>query len=102
MTEPTIDPSLKDHTIKVYAALLQCWRDHGQSPSYQNLEHACGISAPTVRKAVKALKEKGYVLAPKFQARSIKPTDLDRVLLNKVPNPWDSLAPPKKYFKVKQ
>lgn len=100
MTEPTIDEELTDHAVEVYAAIRQCWQDLGQSPSYQNLEHACRISAPTVRKAITVLKRKGLILAPKFQARALKPTDLDRIVLNKPPSPWDELAPPRKYFKV--
>lgn len=98
MTE-VIDEELTDNTIAVYAALLQCHNDFGESPSYQQLQHACQISAPTVRKAITVLKRKGLITAPKFQVRAIKPTDPERTLRNRPPDPWDALRPPKKYFK---
>ena len=94
-----IDPELTDNTIHVYAAILQCTGDFGESPSYQQLQHACQISAPTVRKAITILKRKGLITAPKFQVRAIKPTDPERVLRNRPPDPWDELKPPKKYFR---
>lgn len=95
-----VDESLTDHTIEVYAALLQAHLDFGESPSYIQIQHACRISAPTVRKAIRDLKAKGFITAPKFQVRAIKPTDLERTLSNRAPNPWDAVAPPKKYFKA--
>lgn len=94
-----IDESLSDHTIEVYAAILQAHTDFGESPSYVEIQHACRISAPTVRKAIRDLKAKGLITAPKFQARSIKPTDLSRTLSNREPSPWADLVPAKKYFK---
>lgn len=94
-----VDETLSDHTVEVYAAILQAHRDFGESPSYMQIQHACRISAPTVRKAITALKARGLIVAPKFQVRAIKPTDLDRTISNRPPNPWDSIAPPKRYFK---
>lgn len=94
-----VDPTLTDHTVEVYAAILQANRDFGESPSYMQIQHACRISAPTVRKAIKDLKQRGFIVAPKFQVRAIKPTDLERTISNKPANPWDEIAPPKRYFK---
>ena len=95
-----VDPTLTDHTVEVYAAILQAHRDFGEAPSYMNLQHACRISAPTVRKAIRDLKARGLITAPKFQVRAIKPTDLERTVSNREPSPWDAVAPPKKYFKA--
>jgi hypothetical protein len=99
MTVTIIDPAFSDHTIEVYAAIRQAHNDFGVSPSYIEIQYACHISAPTVRKAISALKKAGLIIAPKFQVRSIKPTDPERVVLNRKPKPWDELAPEKKYFK---
>lgn len=95
-----VDPTLTDHTIDVYAAILQAHKDFGESPSYMQIQHACRISAPTVRKAIKDLKSRGLITAPKFQVRAIKPTDLERTVSNREPSPWDAVAPEKKYFKA--
>ena len=64
------------------------------------IQHACRISAPTVRKAIKDLKSRGLIVAPKFQVRAIKPTDLERTVSNRELSPWDAVAPEKKYFKA--
>lgn len=95
-----IDKTLTDNTVIVYAAILQAHRDFGESPSYMQLQHACHISAPTVRKAITELKKRGLVTAPKFQVRSIKPTDPERTLSNHEPKPWEALVKPKRYFKA--
>lgn len=95
-----VDPALTNYDVMVYEALLQAWNDIGVCPSYENLQHACMCSAPTVRKAVTRLKAKGYITARKFQVRSLKPTDMDRHITNKPRSPWDDLAPPRKFFKV--
>lgn len=100
MAPTVIDPAFSDYTVKVYAAIKQAHNDFGISPSYIELQHACHISAPTVRKAITALKKAGLIVAPKFQVRSIKPTDPERVVLNREPSPWAELVPEKKYFKA--
>lgn len=99
MAETIIDEELTDNTIHVYQAILQAVTDFGESPSYQQIQHACHISAPTVRKAITILKRKGFIVAPKFQVKAIKPTDVSRTLRNRPPDPWEELQPPRKYFK---
>ena len=97
-----IDPTLTDHTVEVYAAILQAHNEFGTAPSYMEIQHACRISAPTVRKAISALKKKGFITAPKFQVRALKPTDPERTLSNHEPKPWEALVKPKRYFKAAQ
>lgn len=94
----TIDESLREPHIVIYAALLEAWRDYGRSPSKIELRDATHYSITTVMKVLKDLKAKGYITAPKFQVRALKPTDLDRTLSNAPIPPWDALTPPKKYF----
>lgn len=95
-----VEQDLTDYDVNIYEALRQAWNDFGLCPSYEQLQHACLCSAPTVRKAVTKLRAKGLITARKYQVRSLKPTDLDRRLVNKPPDPWADLAPPKKYFKA--
>lgn len=95
-----IDPTLTDHTIEIYAAILQAHNEFGIAPSYMELQHACRVSSPTVRKAIIELKKRGYVSAPKFQVRAIKPTDPDRTLANREPKPWEGMVKPRRYFKA--
>lgn len=100
MVSIVVEPTFTDYDCAIYEALRQCWNDFGQCPSYELLQHACLCSAPTVRKAVMRLKAKGLITARKYAVKSLKPTDLDRRVVNREPDPWADLAPPKKYFKA--
>ena len=97
-----VDEDLTSYDVKVYAAVLQAWNDFGISPSYIELQQGCFCSSPTIRKAIQKLKKKGYVTAPKYQVRAIRPTDPERTISNKPLAPWASLAPPRRFFKEKQ
>ena len=97
-----VDPSLRDPHVKIYSAILEAWTDHGRSPSHVELRDATWYSLTTINKIVSDLKKKGYITAPKFQVRSLKPTDLSRTLSAEPLPPWNDLTPPKKWFKVTQ
>lgn len=87
-----VDKTLRDPHIKVYAAIREAWLDYGKSPSKIELRDATRYSITTVLKAVRDLKNKGYITAPKFKVRSLQPTDFDRTLSNTEPDPWDTLV----------
>jgi hypothetical protein len=93
-----VDEDLTDLQLRVYAALQQAWNDFGLCPSQMQLQHACHCSQPVVLKAIRILKAKGYIIAPKFQVKAIRLTDPERTISNAPLKPWDELAPPKKYF----
>lgn len=93
-----VDPSLRPPHIEVYNALLEAWREYGFSPSKIELRNATHYSITTVNKVVKDLKSKGYIYAPKFQVRALKPTDLDRTISIAPLPPWEDLTPKKVYF----
>lgn len=95
-----IDTELTDFDVKVYEALRQAINDFGMSPSNMELQHACLTSSATVYKAIRKLRRKGYIIAPKFHARAMRPTDSELELGNAPKNPWDNLVPPRKYFKA--
>jgi len=98
MTKHTVDPTLREPHIAVYDALREAWNEYGFSPSKIELRNATHYSITTVNKVVKDLKAKGYITAPKFQVRQMKPTDLDRTLSIAPLPPWEALTPPRKYF----
>lgn len=93
-----VDPTLRDAHIAVYQALREAWTLYGFSPSQIELRNATHYSITTVAKVIKDLKKKGYITAPKFQVRQLKPTDLDRTLSIAPLPPWEGLTPPKIYF----
>ncbi len=94
-----VDPELRPFYIAVYGAILEAWLDHGIAPSQQELCRACQCSGATVINALKELKRKGYIVWPKHQVRSVKPTDLERTISREPPDPWAELVP-KKFFKA--
>ena len=62
------------------------------------LSRACRCSTTGVVDAIKVLRAKGYIHAPRFQIRSLMPTDIERTISREPIDPWAELAPPKKYF----
>lgn len=93
-----VDDTLREPHVRIYAAILEAWTDYGWSPSHVELRDATHYSLTTVSKVVNDLKKKGYITAPKFQVRQLKPTDITRTLSAEPPPPWQDLTPPKKYF----
>ena len=93
MTIPTtvIDPTLTPTTIHVYAALVECWNLYNMSPSQYELQVACRCSNTSIQKSLKVLREKGFITAPKFSVRGIKPTDFDRKVYRDPPDPFEEL-----------
>lgn len=87
-----VDPELRDPAIAIYAALVEYWREYGKAPSKVELRTATGYSLTTITEASDDLRKRGYIVAPKFAARSMRPTDWDRKLANKPPDPWAPLA----------
>lgn len=87
-----IDPTLTPTTVHVYAALVECWELYGMSPSQYELQVACRCSNTSIQKSIKALRDKGFITAPKFGVRSIKPTDFDRKIYKEPPDPFEELA----------
>lgn len=86
-----VDPTLRNTWVTVYAALREYWLLAGQGPSKDELMRAAKVSMTTVIQAINELRRKGYVHAPKFQTRAVKPTDLDRTISNKPLDPWAEL-----------
>ncbi len=60
----------------------------GKSPSKQELARSCKCSLVSIYKAEKVLKRKGYMTGVKDSARTLKPTDLDRILSHEEVDPW--------------
>ena len=60
----------------------------GKGPSKQELARSCKCSVVSIYKAEKLLKRKGYMTGVKGEARTLAPTDLDRVILHEEPDPW--------------
>lgn len=93
-----IDKTLRPFHLSVYEALTEAWRDYGSSPSKDELSRACRCSSTTVHQAIRELRRRGYILAPKHGIRALKPTDIDRVILLEEPDPWADLVPKPKYW----
>ncbi len=60
----------------------------GKSPSKQELARSCKCSLVSIYKAEKLLKRKGYMTGEKGAARTLVPTDLDRILSHEEVDPW--------------
>lgn len=86
-----VDKTLRDTHVAVYAAILEAWLDYGKSPSKIELRDATRYSITTIQQVVTDLRNMGYIVAPKFQARSLRPTDFQRTLSNTDPDPWATL-----------
>jgi SOS-response transcriptional repressor LexA len=95
-----IDTTLRDSHVKIYEVLRQYVAMTGKSPSKQELARGASLSIVTVYQAEKALKEKGYIESTKDEIRSMRPTDLDRLILNAEPDPWEELEDPKLYWRM--
>ena len=93
-----VDPTLRPTWVTVYAALLEYWQLTGQAPSKDELMRAAKVSMTTVIQAINELRRRGYVLAPKHQIRSVRPTDLERTISNREPDPWADLDEPAPTF----
>lgn len=94
-----VDPELRPLQVDVYMAIREAWLDYGMGPTQRELSLAVGCSDTSVVYALRALRRKGYITAPRFQVRASKPTDLERTLAWK-DDPWDDLAPVEKFFKM--
>jgi hypothetical protein len=94
-----VDDSLSPLQIRVYAAITSCWSTYGQSPSQYELQVACRCSNTAIQNALKALRDRGHIIAPKFGVRSLKPVDLDRRVLKEEPDPFSDLIENEKYWK---
>lgn len=86
-----VDPDLTAMTVKIYNSLREYWLIAGSGPSKFEVAKSCLCSSVSVYKAEKILRAKGYIVSPKHEIRSMKPTDLDRVLSATEPDPWDTL-----------
>ena len=98
MTHLHIDESLTPLQVKIYGAIREAWVDWGMSPSQVEIRNATLCSITTVMQALKILRAKGYISQVKFQARSLRPTDPDRVIANHPVYPWEELVPAQKFF----
>ena len=96
---PTVvDEDLTDMYIRVYDAIRQCWERYGMGPSQGELMKACGYSSTSIHKAYVLLRRKGYIEAQKFHVRGGKPTDMERRILNKPPDPYAQLDEEERYW----
>lgn len=86
-----IDATLRPIHAKVYMAVREAWLEHGIAPSQMELQLACQCSGTTVHQAIRELRKRGYVVAPKFAVRAIKPTDFERTISVKPLDPWAPL-----------
>ncbi|MFA5898340.1 MAG: hypothetical protein WC829_04425 [Hyphomicrobium sp.] len=95
-----VDPTLRPIHAKIYAAIMEAWTDYGYAPSHVEIRDACfPCSLTTVQQAIRELKRRGYITAPKFQQRGAKPTDMERTISREPLDPWRELEPPVKFFK---
>jgi len=94
-----VDPTLRPFHADVYAAIREAWLEHGFAPSQHELALACMCSSTTVINAIRELRKRGYIHAPKFAMRTVKPTDMERTISVEPLDPWGALVP-KKYFKA--
>lgn len=91
MTYVHVDPDLTEATAKIYNSLREHVLLANEAPSKMKLAHSCLLSTVTVYKAEKVLLAKGYITSEKNGIRTMRPTDLDRVLSPTPPDPWDEL-----------
>jgi hypothetical protein len=94
-----IDPTLTPTTVHVYAALVDCWRIYGMSPSQYELQVACRCSNTSIQKSLKNLRDRGHIISPKYGVRAIRPVDMDRRVLRDPPDPFAELEEPVRYWK---
>lgn len=90
-----VDSTLTPGWCKIYEAIRQGWRDFGICPSQLELAKATGFSLATVHTALKELRRRGHITAPKHGARSARPVDMERTLSyseETAPMPWDLAA----------
>lgn len=87
-----IYPDLNPYYVKIYEATREAWWHFGAAPSQAELQRACLCSSTTVQAAIKELRKRGLVVAPKFGARSVKPTDLTRTISREPLDPWADLT----------
>lgn len=93
-----IDKDIRPYHLAIYEAIREAWIDYGASPSRDELSQAVKCSLATVNQGIAVLRQRGYIEAPKYAVRMLKPTDINRVVLRAPPDPWDDLLPPKKYW----
>lgn len=94
-----VDPQLTGKfVIPVYEAMREAWLNHGYGPSLYELALGCKCSQTSVIKAIKLLRKRGYIHAPKFGQRLAKPVDLDLTLSTTAPDPWAELSEPEKRY----
>jgi DNA-binding transcriptional MocR family regulator len=98
-----IDETLRPFHAKIYQAIREAWTDYGMAPSQHEMMLAAQCSSTTVQQALKELRKRGYIVAPKHGTRAARPTDLHRIIRIEPPDPWAGLQdePEPKLFRRK-
>jgi len=69
-------PTKKQKQVLEFVSGFQ--KEHGFSPSLEEIADYLGVSIPTVHQHVQALKKKGFITARKGEKRSIEPYGINR------------------------
>lgn len=95
-----VDETLSPLHAEIYRALRQAWLLYGVGPSQTELAVAVGrCSLQSIRNATRELKKRGYVTGQKFGVRALKPTDMNRIVYCRKPDPWVlDLAPLEEFW----
>ena len=83
-----VDTELNKIAADMHNSAREFWLLTGRAPSKQELARSCKCSLVSIYKAEKVLKRKGYMTGVKDSARTLKPTDLDRILSHEEVDPW--------------
>jgi hypothetical protein len=86
-----VDTELNKIAADMHNSAREFWLLTGRAPSKQELARSCKCSLVSIYKAEKVLKRKGYMTGVKGEARTLVPTDLNRVILHEEPDPWAEL-----------
>lgn len=86
-----VDTELNKIAADMHNSAREFWLLTGRAPSKQELARSCKCSLVSIYKAEKVLKRKGYMTGVKGEARTLVPTDLERVILHEEPDPWAEL-----------
>ncbi len=95
-----VDETLSPLHTLIYRALRQAWAIHGTGPSQTELAVAAGrCSLQSIRNATRELRKRGYVIKEKYGVRNLRPTDVNRIIYCRQPDPWVAdLAPAEQFW----
>lgn len=86
-----VDPELTPLAAKIHNSLREHILICGEAPSKARLARSCLCSVVSVYKFEKLLARKGYLTFEKHGIKTMRPTNLDRILSSTEMDPWDEL-----------